>query len=124
MRVAIFTPMLWWAVTGPGSITAVAWSQTAASLITTIVHFTVTRQVLHIPFKMILETLRPSAISGAVMTLAVWGTLLILADALPVVQLIVSITIGALTYGSVVWWLQREAVIRVGLTLRATLVRR
>ena len=124
VRIVIFTPMLWWAVAVPGTIAAVGWAQAAASLIITMIHFTVIRQVLHIPFRMIFETLRPSLIGGAVMTLMVWGTLLILADALPVVQLVVSVTIGALTYGSVVWWLQREAVIKVSHTLRAALVRR
>jgi len=123
-QIVIFTPMLWWAVTGPGTIAAVGWAQAATSLIMTTVHFTVIRRVLHIPFKMILETLRPALTAGAVMTLMVWGVLFLLADALPVVQLVVSVTIGGLVYASVIWWLQREEVIKVGLTLRAALVRR
>jgi|GEM_PF-3066486 len=59
-----------------------------------------------------------------VMILGVWGMLFLLVDSLPVVQLAVSVMIGVLVYGSVIWWLQREEVIRVGLTLRAALVRR
>jgi len=124
VRVLLFTPMLWWAVAVPGTIAAVGWSQAAASFMTTAIHFVVIKQVLHIPFKMIMETLRPSVISGAAMTLGVWGTLFVLSDALPVVQLVASITFGGLVYASAIWWLQREVVIRVGHTLHAALVRR
>lgn len=123
-RIITFTPMLWWAVAGPGTIAAVAWAQAASSLIMTTIHFIVIRQVLHIPFRMILETLRPALTAGAVMTLVLWSILFLLADALPVVQLVVSVTIGGLVYASLIWWLQREEVIKVGLTLRAALVRR
>lgn len=124
VRLALLTPLLWWAVTGPGTLIAVGWSHAAVSCVATMIHFALIRQVLGIPIKTIMETLRPAVTSGAVMTLVVWGTLLLLADALPVVQLVVSVAIGALTYGSVAWWLQREAVIRIGYTLRAALVRR
>lgn len=124
IRLALLTPLLWWAVTGPGTLTAVAWSYATVTGVATMTHIIIIKQVLGIPIKTTMGTLRPAVISGAVMTLMVWGTLLLLTDALQVVQLVVSVTVGALTYGSVLWWLQRDTVIRAGHTLRAALVRR
>lgn len=124
IRLALLTPLLWWAVHGPGTLIAVAWSYAFVTGVATMTHFVIIKRVLGIPIKTIMETLRPALISGAVMTLMVWGTSFLLADALLVVQLVASVMVGALTYGSVLWWIQRDTVIRVGHTLRTALARR
>lgn len=124
MRLIIFVPILWWAITTYNTLTTIAWIQAAFAFAIAILYLFVTSRILNIPFKAIMATLRPAAISGTLMVPVVLGVLHLFADTLPLIQLIVSITAGALAYCGTLWWLQREVIVGASHTLYAALVRR
>ena len=124
VRVAILLPALWWAVTGPATITAVGWTQAVVAVVVVVINLVIAQRMLGLRLGVIATAVRPAAIGGSVMTLAVLGTLTIVADAPPVVQLVAAVSAGASTYIGALWWLQRDVVMKAGRTLRAAFSRR
>lgn len=120
----IFIPILWWVTVSYGDLVIIAWMQVISAITFGVVRLVIASRMLNIPLNTIMETLRPAVISGVLMTLAVSGTLQILVAASPAAQLIVSVVIGALVYGGVFWWLQRDMVISSFHTLRTVLAKR
>jgi PST family polysaccharide transporter len=124
VRGLIVVPALWWAVTGPGTIVAVGWAVVAISLMNGLIQLAIARQVLNLSFLMILEALRPAAIGAVIMASVVVGILNFYTDVSPLLQLILSVTAGGLSYIGSLWWLQYDVFITAGYTLRNALARR
>jgi PST family polysaccharide transporter len=124
VRVCILVPALWWAVTGPGTLIAVAWTVVVVTFVGMVIQIFVARRILQVPFVMILEALRPAAIGGTAMSLAVMGVLTLCADAGPFVKLIVAVATGGITYVGGLWWFQRDVVVTAAYALRQGLTRR
>jgi PST family polysaccharide transporter len=120
----ISIPALWWAAGGYGTITAVAWTQVVLVFTVGIVKLIIGARVLNVPFRTIVETLHLTILGGALMSLAVLGTLQLSANRPALVQLIASIVVGGLVYGGTLWWLQQNVVIKIGHTLHEVLIRR
>ncbi|HYN89060.1 MAG TPA: lipopolysaccharide biosynthesis protein, partial [Ardenticatenaceae bacterium] len=123
VRAAILVPALWWAATGPGTLEAVGWTHAAVALLSGTFEMLVAARMLHTPLRLVLHALRPAAAGAVLMAPVVWMTLSIVAAAPAAVQLFLSIAVGAVTYGSALWWLQRDIVVGVGHTLRGVLAR-
>jgi PST family polysaccharide transporter len=124
VQAIVLLPALYWAVTGPASLTAVAWVQTAVAFLGTILNLVVAGRMLNTSFRKMADALQPAAIGGAFLVLAVIGALQLTANMSPLVQLLISIFSGGLTYlGALMLW-QRDVVMNVGITLRTALLRR
>lgn len=124
LKIALSLPALWWAAAIARDITVVGWTQAAFSACYVAINFFVTSKMLNASVKDILRALRPGITAGLFMTLAVSSTLILLADAVPLMQLITSILIGGLTYTGTLWLWQQELVLQAGHTLRTTLIKR
>ena len=124
MRIAILVPALWWAVTKTNSIIAVGWAQAGVALIATCVNLLIIARMFHISWKEILTAFQPAALSGGLMSLAVWGTLILLADTSPVIQLMVEVFVGFIVYALSLWVWQRQLVSATRLMLKTALARR
>lgn len=124
VRAVILIPGLWFAASRLGTIAAVGWTHAIVAFVAGALELVVASRLLNIPFNEILKALRPAAVSGSLMAVAVWGTLMFSMDASPVVQLLVSVAVGAITYVGTLWWLQHDLILEASYTLRAALVRR
>jgi PST family polysaccharide transporter len=120
----ISIPLLWWAAAVYGTIIAVAWSQLIVALIASIVKLLIAGYILNISLSAIFKALQGSLAAGAVMTVAVLGSLQLGINWPPLWQLIFSVVIGGLTYLATLWLLHRNALFEAGQTLRASLSRR
>jgi hypothetical protein len=80
--------------------------------------------MFHTTWKEILTAFQPAALSGGLMSLAVWGTLILLADTSPVIQLMVEVFVGFIVYVLSLWVWQRQLVSATRLMLKTALARR
>jgi PST family polysaccharide transporter len=120
----ILIPALYWAATQPGTIVAVGWTHAIIACITVTVELTVALRMLNTPVSAILNALRPAAIAGAMMTLAVWSTLVCVVAFPAWAQLLIAVALGGGTYIGALWVLERGLVLEASHTLRAALWRR
>ncbi len=123
VRAVVLIVGFWYAITQVGTIEAVGWAHALAALIAGAVNLVVAARMLHLPLMGVVAALRPAVVGSSLMTLAVLGTLSLVAGAAPVVQLVSSISVGALTYALALWLLQRDVLLGAGVTLRAAMKR-
>jgi lipopolysaccharide exporter len=123
VRAVVLIVGFWYAITQVGTIEAVGWAHAVAALIAGAVNLVVAARMLHLPLTGVVAALRPAVLGSSLMTLAVLGTLSLVAGAVPVVQLAASISVGALTYALALWVLQRDVLLGAGVTLRAAMKR-
>jgi hypothetical protein len=81
-------------------------------------------RTLHISIAGVFEALRPAAVGGALMSVAVAGVLAFTASTSALVQLVTSVAVGTLVYTGAQWWLQRELVLWMGGRLWDVIMRR
>jgi O-antigen/teichoic acid export membrane protein len=123
VRAALLLPALFWAVTVPASITAVAWTQAAVAFIAGFANLYMAARLLKTSFHQVLVALAPATTGAALMSLAVMGTQALIHDAPVLIQLLAAVLSGALAYAAALWWLQRDLVIGAGHTLRTAFIR-
>lgn len=124
IRAGLLVPGLLWAVTVPASVAAVGWVQAATAFVGGGLNLFVATRMLKMPLAPILEAMKPAVLAGGCMVLAVLGTLFVLADAPAWIQLIASISVGAVVYLGALWLWQRPIVIEAGQIARSALLRR
>jgi O-antigen/teichoic acid export membrane protein len=117
-------PALYLAVTRAGTITAVAWVLVFLTLIAAIVKLFIAGRVLELGSLRIALALRPSLVAGLSMSLAVIAVLRLVAGWSPAFELAIAVLVGGVVYLTVLWLLERGAVIQAGQTLRSALVNR
>lgn len=122
-QLPILLPSLYWAVQGPGTITAVAWTQVANALIAGIANFVVAARLLQIPLRDIAAAVSPSVASGVVMALVVRAVVNALAGSPPWTQLLAGVLVGMLIYLGAMWLLQRKYVLQARASLQLALSR-
>lgn len=123
VRAVVLVPTLWWAIDATHSITVVGWVQAANAAFASGLNLVVAFRLFAISPATFFASLRPSLIGGAIMSVAVVGTLTSLQNAAAAWQLAASVTAGGLAYLGSLWLLQREEVLQAGSLLRAALVR-
>lgn len=123
VRAVVLVPALWWAATGPGTITAVGWTHSVIALLGGTLNLVVAGRMIQTPLQEIAATLRPAFLAGAGMAVVVSLTLWLLSTALPIIQLIICVAVGAVAYCGLLWWFEHE-VRQLVLTAQHTLIRR
>lgn len=118
VQLPVLLPSLYWAIKGPGTITAVAWTQVANALISGAANLIVAARLLKIPLRSILAVFGPSVASGTVMALIVWASVDALKSSPPLLQLLVGVLVGAITYSGAMWVLQRDYVLQARASLQ------
>ncbi len=123
IKVPILFGGLYWALTVPGTIVAVAWIQVAVALISAGLNLAVASRRLDTPFSEIMKAFQPALAGGFVMLVSVSAVVRILTGMPHLVQLVAGVVVGVLVYGAFMWWLQREFVLRAGTSLRSAFSR-
>lgn len=118
IRALITVPALTWVVLSIGTIEAVGWTQAVIACLAMALDLSVACRMLKLPLLSIVKALAPAILSGTVMSLAVWGSLLVLNQAPPLVELAVSVVCGAFVYGITLWVFNRSLLVYAGKTLR------
>jgi O-antigen/teichoic acid export membrane protein len=109
-RLTLLAPALYWAVAVMGSIVAVGWVQAAVAFIGGSVSLVAAGRLLKISLRDLFASIRPSFLSGAIMSAAVLPVLYFGQDLPNWVLLTLAVLTGAVTYGAGVWLLEREMV--------------
>ncbi len=121
VQILLTIPGLYWAVTVVGTIEAAAWVHVVVAAINSVIEMYVACRIIGIPFYEIPRALRPSVVSGALMSAVVIGTLLLLAQAPSLVQLFAGMVVGLLAYAGSLWLIEKETVAEIRQTLPALL---
>jgi O-antigen/teichoic acid export membrane protein len=124
LRVFIFLPALFWAVTSVGTILAVSWVVAVVALIGMIAQVFVARSLIGISIGKLLDALRPTVIGTTAMAIIVSVTLFLLAGFAPFIQLIISVCFGTFIYTATLWFFQREESVFVLQILRNSLLQK
>ena len=114
LRLILTVPTLYWTMINHQSIVAIAWAQAAVAIIMWIINTTVASRIVELPYQRLLHTLRPSLVSTALMSFAVWGILQITVSFKSVIQLFSAVIIGAVCYLVTLNW-QDSSIIKEGL---------
>ena len=107
-RAVILLPALWWAATSLGTIAAIGWTHAVVAFLGGSLNLIVAGHMINTSAKEIVATVRSSVIAGLAMSGVVFGTLWLLADARPFVQLLITIPVGGLVYISLLALLEQE----------------
>ena len=75
LRLALIIPVLYWVTHTFQSITAVAWAQASIALVMCVINLVVAAQLVRMPYRRILRTLRPPLFSTLIMAAVVWAVL-------------------------------------------------
>ncbi|HET9776027.1 MAG TPA: lipopolysaccharide biosynthesis protein [Gemmatimonadaceae bacterium] len=111
LRLAILVPAMWWAAARLGSINAVAWSQAVVAFIGMAINLAVATRTLNLTANALLRELRPVAIGGSLMTLAVLAAMPLATRTAPSLQVAILTIVGAAVYLATMWWVQRAEMI-------------
>ncbi|MBK8984681.1 MAG: lipopolysaccharide biosynthesis protein [Chloroflexi bacterium] len=119
----LLAPSLWWSAVVVGTITAVAWTQVVVAAITGLITLVVAAHMLHTPLRTLFATFLPAVAAGLIMALAVRGLMNQMTAVAPIWQLLAGIVVGAVVYGGIIWFWQRDVVLQAVISLRAAFSR-
>lgn len=118
LRGVILLPAMWWAVTGPATISAVAWTHAAVAFYVVALDLVAARQLLQLSMRAMLASFKPALLGALCMAIVLLSVRSHLAPLPAYAQLVISILLGAAVYGTTLWWLQRDVVLRINSQLR------
>lgn len=119
LQALVTIPVLWWTAVNYNTIIAIAWAQVVLALLAGAVKLAMAARLIELELKKLVQTFLPSLFAGGVMVMAVWGTAQLLAGAPPLAALISQVAVGAVVYGTVIFLLQREALLKARAVLRS-----
>ncbi|MCA9872154.1 MAG: lipopolysaccharide biosynthesis protein [Anaerolineales bacterium] len=119
VKAVMLAPALWWAAVVVGSITAVAWMQVVIAFLAGLLNLVVAARLLDTPLSRITRTFWPSLAAGTVMAVIVRALLSQLGDWPSIWQLVAGVAVGAVVYGAILWFWQREVILQAVVSLRA-----
>jgi O-antigen/teichoic acid export membrane protein len=120
LNLVVAIPVLWWSVAYFGTIIAVAWAQVGLAIVLGIVRLFIVAHLLSIPKIKIFQLFQPLFVSTGIMATVILIILELFAGTSPLIQLVLTIPIGALVYIVSLWLFEREAVLQAGQVLRST----
>ena len=120
-RLLVSVPVLWWAISRWGTITAVAWAQVGLAGLNTLVNLAAARYLLQIPLKRMLVSFKHPLISGAMMSAVLLPLLHFFPEDPPVIPLLAALFFGAATYLGTLKLLQPGFFRKAGSMLQAAL---
>lgn len=122
LRGVILLPAIWWAVTGPATVTAVAWTRAVVAIYIVALDLFAAQRFLGLSIRSMLAAFQPATIGALCMTVGVLLSQTYLTEqASAYLELAVSVAVGALLYTLTLWWLQREVVLRINHQVRTAL---
>ncbi|MBV7337966.1 lipopolysaccharide biosynthesis protein [Chloroflexi bacterium TSY] len=118
LNIVILAPALWWSATSFGTLMAVAWTHVLIAFIYGGFRLYIVTRVLSIPLPLFGAALRPAIVGGLIMSSVVYIVIQAAEQESSLEQLIMGVLSGVVTYGCVVWWLQRRFVIELSSRFR------
>ncbi len=116
-------PSFWWAVISVRSIVAVGWMHALVAFILDVVTIAVAVRLIGVSWFETFESIRPSLIASFPMTLAVLFALRMTEASDPIVEFIISILAGFVTYSAALWIFQRNLALDVFQRVREAIVK-
>jgi len=113
LRLTLLFPALWWATTIKGSIVTVGQMHALVALIGSIIGLVVASNMLGLPIRDLVSSIRPALTAGLSMAGAVELVLLLTSSYSAIIQLIASVSTGVLVIASVLWLLNRDLVYKL-----------
>ena len=110
-QAVVSLPALWYSAAVLGTITAVAWTQVVLILIANIAKLIISKKIIECSYREIVQALRPSLVSGLVMSVVVFGVLQGISSTTPALQLITGGVLGVVIYAGTLLLLERALVI-------------
>ena len=109
LNVAVLVPALW--IGASFGLVGVALGHLAASLVRMIADLWVASRFINANLRDILLQLKPSFLSGLALIMLALPSLYLTAEAIPLVQLVVTMLAGGIGYLTVLWLLERESLL-------------
>jgi O-antigen/teichoic acid export membrane protein len=121
VQTMVTIPLLWWAIVTYDTILAVAWAQVALAAVFGVIKLVLAGRLVDVPMSKLFKTFYPGLVGGGLMTVAVLFASWALPPVAPLVELIVSVVVGASVYGLIIWLIQRDDLVQAGAMLRTAL---
>ena len=124
LRLALLAPALWWAVTGPGTLVAVAWVLLAAIVVHLALSLIWVARLLGLSLADLCRSILPALVSAAIMFVVVTAATRLMHSLPSLVQLAAGIGVGAICYLGLIWFWQRDHLRDGYATLKASVASR
>jgi PST family polysaccharide transporter len=111
LHLVLLAPALWYGTRF--GLVGVGWAHFLVSFVSAIIYLAVAMRFLSISLLDILRELKPSLVSGTLMTAACIGCLYLTAETLPLLRLLILVLIGAASYTGSLWLLERESLLQM-----------
>ena len=116
-------PAFWWAVISSRSIVAVGWMHALVAFIIDLVTIAIAVRVIGISWFETFESIRPSLFASFPMALVVIFVLRMVEPTAPIIQLILAVLAGFVTYSVSLWFFQRDLLLDVFQRVREAIVK-
>lgn len=124
LQVVLLVPALLTSVLVFGTVTAVAWTHALMAFLVSTLYLVAVARNLGKSFWWVLQSMQPAAVAGAVMSLVVAGTLMLLAQTSSAVQLASAVVVGITSYVGALWLFHRDVVEQARDTVMGAFARR
>jgi PST family polysaccharide transporter len=121
IRLTLLFPALWWATSIQASIVVVAQMHVLVAFIGAMLGLIVAIRLLGLRGLDLLSALFPIILAGSIMAGVIVTVLNLMASFSAGLQLIVLVPLGVLTYGAVLWLVNREIIIELAQKLRSAI---
>lgn len=119
LRSLVLLPAIWWAVTGPATITAVAWTHAAVAIFVVALDLVAARRLLGLSMRAMLGAFQPAVVGTLCMAAGLlFVQSFLMGQMTAYLELAISIIVGAIIYSLTLWWLQRDIVLQINHQLR------
>jgi PST family polysaccharide transporter len=124
VRLSLLFPALWWATSVMRSIVLVGWMHAVIALISAMMGLIVAARMLSLPVRELFTSIWPAMMAGIVMALVVRVILNLVGDMSSIMQLLITIPLGALSYIAILWLANRGLLLEIIERLKSAVSRR
>lgn len=124
VRLSLLFPALWWATSVMRSIVLVGWMHAVIALISATMGLIVAARMLSLPVRELFTSIWPGMMAGIVMALVVRVILNLVSDMSSIMQLLVTVPLGALSYIATLWLANRGLLLEIIERLKSAISRR
>jgi glucose-6-phosphate-specific signal transduction histidine kinase len=120
-RILVLLPCLYWAASQAKSIEMVGWAHAVVAFLFGLITLAIASQLLHASLWELVVALRPAVLAGTVMGLVVLMLMSAVQNTNELIQLVIGIVVGGITYAAALWIFERSVVVETFQILRGAL---
>ncbi len=122
-HVVLLFPAFWWAVILNRSVVAVGWMHALVAFILDLLTIVVAVRLMRVSWFEMFESIRPSLLASLPMTLVVLFVSRMTENTSPIIELILAILSGFITYSAALWIFQRDLIFDVFQKMREAIIK-